>query len=86
MTTSFAWFARGNLLASLYVQPAGLVLAVLTTMLFWACLYIALTGSPLHRLLRLGQPAVYLFTLFGVGILAWAWKIFIYLRGIDGWG
>src|SRR5688572_14176698 len=30
MTTSFAWFARGNLLASFYVQPIGMVLALLT--------------------------------------------------------
>jgi hypothetical protein len=22
----------------------------------------------------------------GAGIAAWAWKIFIHLRGMDGWG
>src|SRR5271169_4317146 len=30
MTTSWAWFARGNLIASLWVQPMGTVLAFLT--------------------------------------------------------
>jgi hypothetical protein len=85
MTTSFAWFARGNLPASLYVQPAGLMLAILTTMLFWASLYIAVTGRAAHRLLQVIHPQVYLFALFGVGIVGWIWKIFIHVRGIDGW-
>ena len=40
MTTSFAWFVRGNWLASFYVQPMGFVLALGTGALFWASLFI----------------------------------------------
>jgi hypothetical protein len=87
MTTSFAWFARGNLAASFYVQPMGLVLAVLTAAMFWTSLYIALTGKPVHRLMRfLPHPARnVVFPLLAFAILAWGWKIFIHLNGMDGW-
>jgi hypothetical protein len=86
MTTSFAWFARGNLLASLYVQPMGMVLAMLTAVAFWVSLYMGLTGKPALRLLRFVPGRYYLFPLFGLAIAAWGWKMFIILRGIDGWG
>ena len=86
MTTSFAWFVRGNWLASLYVQPMGFVAAMGTGTVFWAGLYIALTGRPIQRLLK-QLPGVWLVAAAaGLGIAAWAWKIFIHLRGIDGWG
>jgi hypothetical protein len=85
MTTSFAWFARGNLLASVYVQPMGFVLAVLTTATAWTGFYVALTGKPAHRLLRLLPAQYYLFALFGVAIAAWGWKMFLQLKGMDGW-
>ena len=39
MTTSFAWFYRGNLAASFWVQPGGFVLAWLTGMLLIYALY-----------------------------------------------
>jgi hypothetical protein len=85
MTTSFSWFVRGNWLASFYIQPMGFVLALLTGALFWATLYMAITGSPLQRLLR-QLPAHYLVVaMIGFAIAAWGWKIFIYLHGIDGW-
>jgi hypothetical protein len=85
MTTSFAWFARGNLLASVYVQPMGFVLAVLTAGGAWAGFYVAFTGKPAHRLLRLLPAQYYLFALFGLAIAAWGWKMFLQLKGIDGW-
>ncbi|HEX3358572.1 MAG TPA: DUF2752 domain-containing protein [Tepidisphaeraceae bacterium] len=85
MTTSFSWFVRGNLLASLYVQPMGTVLAAMCAITVWAGLYIALTGKPLARLLRLIPPRYYIAPLMTWTILAWGWKIFIHLRGIDGW-
>jgi len=85
MTTSFSHFVRGNWLASFYVQPMGFVLAILTGTVFWAGIYIALTGRPIHRLLR-QLPMVGLVCLFmGLGIAAWGWKIYIHLHGIDGW-
>lgn len=86
MTTSFAWFARGNLLASLYVQPMGSLLALLTACCTWVGFYIAFTGRPVYRLLRLLPGRYYLVPLLAVGVLAWAWKIMLRLKGIDGWG
>jgi hypothetical protein len=85
MTTSFTWFAHGHWLASLYVQPAGFALALACGALFWAGLYAAVTGSPLHRLLR-QVPGIYSVPIIlGFFIATWAWKIFIHLKGIDGW-
>jgi len=85
MTTSFAWFVRGNLAASFYVQPMGTVLAALNVLVFWAGLYEALVGRALHRLILLLPGQYYVLTLAGGGIVAWFWKIFIHTRGIDGW-
>ena len=85
MTTSFSWFAKGNLLASVYVQPMGAVLALLAAATVWAGAYIALTGRPAHRVLRLLPARYTLLPLVFVGILAWGWKILIHLGGVDGW-
>ena len=85
MTTSFAWFVRGNVVASLYVQPMGTLLAALTGCCIWSGLYIAFTGRPIYRLLEL-VPGRYLYMpLLYIGIAGWAWKIFIHLTGHDGW-
>jgi ABC-type glucose/galactose transport system permease subunit len=84
MTTSFAWFARGNIGASLYVQPMGTLLATLTVAGFWTCLYIALTGRAVYRMGRIAPEYLFWPLLLG-GLIAWAWKIFIHLHGIDGW-
>ncbi len=85
MTTSFAWFVRGNWLASFYVQPMGFVLAMLAVAVFWAGLYIAVSGRGIHRLLRFIPPRYYGVPLTTWAILAWAWKIYIHLHGLDGW-
>ena len=85
MTTSFAWFVRGNWLASFYVQPMGFVLAMLAVAIFWAGLYIAVSGRGIHRLLRFIPPRYYGVPLTTWAILAWAWKIYIHLHGLDGW-
>jgi hypothetical protein len=85
MTTSYAHFVRGELLASLYVQPAGTVLAALTAMGFWAGIYAAVTGRPVHRILRFIPVKYLLWPLFGIVIVAWIWKIFIHVNGRDGW-
>jgi len=85
MTTSFSWFVRGNWLASLYVQPGGFALALLCGAIFWAGMYAAITAAPLHRLLR-QIPGIYSVPIIlGFFIAAWGWKIFIHLKGIDGW-
>lgn len=85
MTTSFAYFAHGQLAASFYIQPMGMVLAVLTAVAFWAGLYIAITGRRAHRILRFVRGQVLLWTLVALAVAAWGWKIFIQLNGWDGW-
>ena len=85
MTTSFAHFVRGNPAASAYVQPMGFVLALLAGLTVWAGAYVAVTGRPAYRLLRALPGVAVVLTLFGLAIAAWAWKILIHVRGIDGW-
>jgi hypothetical protein len=86
MTTSYAWLVRGNVAASLYVQPMGTFFGLVTAMGVWVGFYIALTGVPALRALRPITQVNWVVPLVGAIILAWAWKIFIHVRGIDGWG
>jgi hypothetical protein len=85
MTTSFTWFVRGNLVASAYVQPMGMVVALATACCVWIGAYIAITGRPVHRLLLQLPARAWLIGLLSFTIAAWAWKIFIHLNGMDGW-
>jgi hypothetical protein len=85
MTTSFAYFVRGNLVASAYVQPLGAVVALLTGIGFWAAGHAASTGRPAYRVLRrvpVGRAVAVGLTLF---LLAWGWKIGLVVGGVDGW-
>lgn len=85
MTTSYALFVRGNLLASAYVQPFGCLAALATAMTFWIAAHAAVTGRAAYRVIRrlpAGLTAGVLLTLW---VLAWGWKMFIVIRGIDGW-
>lgn len=84
MTTSFAWFVRGHVLNSLYVQPMGAVLAALTCCCVWAGLYVAATGRRIYSLLGRVSSRYYVVPLMAWALVAWAWKIFIHLHGIDG--
>jgi hypothetical protein len=85
MTTSFAWFVRGNLPASLYVQPMGMVLAAICGLCVWGAGYVAITGRPIYRVFLIFPETAYLYPLLAFGVLGWAWKIFIHLRHVDGW-
>ena len=86
MTTSFAWFYRGNLAASFYVQPAGFVAAYLVGMLLLLTTYEGISGRPIHRLMRF-FPTKWMVILGATIVLAgWGWKIFIHRSGRDGWG
>lgn len=85
MTTSFAWFVRGNIVASFYVQPMGMILALLCGMSFWTSAYVAVTGRPVYRLVSSLPPKYHLFPLLVFALMAWGWKIFIHLHGMDGW-
>jgi hypothetical protein len=85
MTTSFSWFARGNIVASVYVQPMGAMLAALCGMTVWGAGYIAITGRPVHRLFVDLASRYFMVPMLALTLLAWAWKIYIHLHGIDGW-
>ncbi len=85
MTTSFAWFVRGNFAASLWVQPMGFVLAVLATAAFWVALYMGLSGKPALRLMCVLPARYYLGPLMLFGIAAWGWKMILVLNRVDGW-
>jgi hypothetical protein len=85
MTTSFSYFVRGNLAASAYVQPMGMLLAVISGMMVWGGLYIAISGRPAYRVLGALPGAAIVVSLLAFGLAAWAWKIFIHVHGIDGW-
>ena len=85
MTTSWTWFVRGNLAASLYVQPMGPVLAALAVCSFWGGLYASATGRAVYRLLGAIAGRYYFVPLMTIALAAWAWKIFIHLSGKDGW-
>ena len=86
MTTSFSWFVRGNIVASFYVQPMGMLLALATAMTVWVGLYIGITGRAVHRALRGHAPGMsWVIGLMVLWVLAWGWKIWIHVRGIDGW-
>ena len=86
MTTSFSWFVRGNLAASLYVQPMGTALALAAAACVWGGFYAGATGRPVHRLLRLLPGRYYLLPALVLGVLAWSWKIYLHVNGLDGWG
>lgn len=85
MTTSFTWFARGNFAASVYIQPMGALLALLSACAVWAGFYVAITGRPIYRLLQLVPGRYYLIPLLTWALIAWGWKILIHLNGWDGW-
>jgi hypothetical protein len=85
MTTSWAWVVRGNLIASLWVQPMGTLLALLTAMFFWGGLYLAVTGRAAHHLLAYLPGGYIVYSLLILGLLAWVWKIFLHLHHLDGW-
>jgi hypothetical protein len=85
MTTSFSWFVRGNIAASLYVQPMGTVLAAIACGAIWVGLYIAITGRPVYRLLGLTSGRYLYMPLLVFALMAWGWKIMIHLSGHDGW-
>jgi hypothetical protein len=85
MTTSFAWFARGNMAASFYVQPMGMVLAMICGWCVWVGGYVAVTARPVYRVLSVVPEKIYLFPLLALAIAAWGWKMYIHLHGLDGW-
>jgi hypothetical protein len=84
-TTAFSYYSHGNWIASLYVQPMGFVLAMLTAMAVWIGFYIAFTGRAVHRLVA-GFPTKWsLLPLLAFGLAAWGYKIVLTITHHDGW-
>lgn len=86
MTTSVTYLTHGNLAASLWIQPMGTVIGLAAAAAFWICLYIAITGKPAFRLVRIVPVGYYVLPLMFFAIAAWGWKIMIHWSGLDGWG
>ena len=86
MTTSFSHLAHGNVLAAVYVQPMGAALGFAAAATFWIGSYMAVTGKPALRLMRWLPGRYLVIGAMALAIAAWGWKIFLHLRGIDGWG
>jgi len=84
MTTSFALLVRGRVFSSLYVQPMGTLLAMATGVTVWVALYVAITGRPVYRMLRVVPGIYWVLPPMFFAVAAWAWKIFIHVKGIDG--
>ena len=85
-TTSMAHFVRGNIIASIYVQPMGALIAFSAAATFWIGGYIAVTGRPVHRLFAMLPGRALLIALLSFAIAAWGYKIAIHLSGRGGWG
>jgi hypothetical protein len=84
-TTSVTYFAHGNVLASVYLQPMGFVIAVGCAAAVWIGSYIALTGRPVHRLAGMLPGRTLVIALTAIALAAWGWKIWIHLSGRDHW-
>lgn len=81
MTTSFSDAVRGRLVSAFVAQPFGLILCVLTAAAFWSALYVAVTGRPAYRLLRLVPAKTHVILWPALALAAWAWKIALTVRG-----
>lgn len=84
MTTAFAHFARGELLAAFHAQPAGLVIALATVAAGLAALRVILTGKVcVVNWYRVSPPRVAL--ALGILFLAgWLYKLGIVLMSPAG--
>ena len=84
-TTAVSYFAHGNVIASVYVQPMGFVMALLFAAGVWVGAYVAFTGRPVYRLVNMLPDRRWLGVLLTIAVAGWAWKILIHLTGHDHW-
>lgn len=75
MTTAFAHAVRGELLASLWAQPAGALLAFLSALGVVVCGWDAVSGRPVHALLTPLLRGRTAWVAAGVLVAAWGWKV-----------
>lgn len=75
MTTSFSYAGDGHWVASALTQPMGVLLVLLTAMVFWGALMQAVTGARIGAAI---QPALRprIFLIMGLLLLgSWGYKI-----------
>jgi hypothetical protein len=84
-TTSVSYFAHGNVLASIYVQPMGFVIGLFFAVTVWVGGYIAATGRPVHRLLARLPGRSWILWILAIALGGWGWKIWIHLTNRDHW-
>lgn len=75
MTTSWAHAANLDVVSALRAQPLGAALALLTTVIFWGAVHVALTGSRLGAVGATMATPRALWVLGGLAALAWAYKL-----------
>lgn len=78
MTTAFAHAAEGDFFASFAAQPMGAVLALATSLAFWAGLHTGVYGSSAGAMLCAGMGRRTLWGSLGLLALAWAYKIAVW--------
>jgi len=75
MTTAFAHAAEGDLWASFVTQPMGALLALTSSVGFWAALHAAVTGSHIGRICATMVRPWPLTVAAGLLIGAWVYKL-----------
>jgi hypothetical protein len=63
----------------------GFLMALMTAMIMWVGLYVAITGRPVHRFFSIVPSRYYVVPLLTFALLAWGYKIVLTLTGHDGW-
>ena len=74
-TTSFSHAAHGDFMESFLTQPAGALLAIVTAVFFLGSVVVLLTGAPLGGVLVRYWTARWTWTVIGLILVAWAYKI-----------
>ena len=81
MTTAFAHAADGHVLHALHTQPLGGILAIVVAMTWLVSIHVVITGSRLGGAFTRLWNAKMAWTLSGLVVLAWLYKIALY----KGW-
>lgn len=75
MTTAFSHAGEGQWITSILTQPMGALLALLTTMIFWASTHQAITGSRIGSVVQTALKPKFVIAIFLLAAAAWIYKI-----------
>jgi hypothetical protein len=75
MTTAFSHTVRGDFLAAMTAQPAGMLACIATAMAVVGGAYAACTGAPLQRVLGSTIGTRFVWAMIGVLLLGWGYKM-----------